>query len=187
VPGLSALLSWRQRSRLRRRQGKKKQVTRIATLVPPGLTGPELATIAGSVLFHYQRVDFEGLPLQCRPMAASLLVRAARLVVMGERGSGRAVQKDLDRCAAAVYSHLGLRPVSHASAAEGALGALESETDRQLQSFFSGPHLPFAVLVERLAPELGPRPRAQVATAVEELIRDLAEQFGTAGPLRMVE
>ena len=187
MPGLSALLGWRQKSRHRRSHGRKKQVTRIATLVPPGLTGPELATVAGSVLFHYRGVDFEGLPLQCHPMVAALLVRAARLVVMGERGSGRAIQKDLDRCAAAVYRHLGLNPVSHSGAADASLAVLELETDRELQDFFSGPPLPFVLLVERLAPQLGPGPRAQVAAALEDLIRDLAEQFGTGGPLRLVE
>jgi hypothetical protein len=186
VPGLSALLGWRQKSRDRRRHGRK-QVTRIATLVPPGLTGPELATVAGSVLFHYRRVDFEGLPAQFQAMVAALLVRAARLVIMGERGSSRALQQDLDHCAAAVYRHLGIKRPLPGAEGEPPVSAIEAETDRQLQEFFSGPHLPLVLLIERLAPDLGPRPRAQVAAILEELIRDLAEQFGTGGVLRMLD
>jgi hypothetical protein len=139
------------------------------------------------VLFHYRRVDFEGLPAQFQAMVAALLVRAARLVIMGERGSSRALQQDLDHCAAAVYRHLGIkRPLSGAEG-EAPVSAIEAETERQLQEFFSGPHLPLVLLIERLAPDLGPRPRAQVAAILEELIRDLAEQFGTGGVLRMLD
>jgi hypothetical protein len=186
VPGLSALLGWRQRSRNPHSRGKRRGA-RIATLVPPGLTGPEAATVAGSVLFHFRRVDFEGLPPQFRAMVAALLLRAARLVVMGERGSGRPVQMDLNRCAAAVYANLRIEALFPAADREGAISLLEAETDRQLQEFFSGPSLPLVLLIERLAPNLGPRPRAELAAALEELIRDLAEQFDTGGALRMRE
>jgi hypothetical protein len=122
--------------------------------------------------------------LRLRALIAALFVRAARLVVMGERGSGRALQADLDRCGAAAYRHLGLQQVFEVAA----LGpAIDLETDRRLQDFFTGPRLPLVLLVERLAPELGPGSRAEIADSLEELIRDLAEQFGTGGPLLSLE
>jgi hypothetical protein len=155
--------------------------------VPPGLTEAEAATVAGSVLFHVRRIDFEGLPPQFRAVVAALLLRAARLVVMGERGASRPIQHDLNRCAAAVYDHLGIFRLFPAPDSQGAISMLEAEADRQLQDFFSGPSLPLALLIERLAPNLGPHPRAQMATALEELIRDLAEQFGRGGRVRMLE
>ena len=155
--------------------------------MPPGLTGPEVATVAGSVLFHVRRVDFEGLPPQFRAVVAALLLRAARLVVMGERGASHPIQSDLRRCAAVVYDHLGVTRLFPAPDSEGAISMLEAEADRQLQEFFSGPSLPLVLLIERLAPNLGPQPRAQLAAALEELIRDLAEQFGKGGRLRILE
>ena len=167
MPSFSNLLGWRRRSGLRpNRRGRR--VARKATLVPPGLTRPELELVAGSVLFHYRRSEQEDLPAQLRPLVAALLWRAARLVVMGERGAGAATRHDLDRCGAVVYRPLGL----------GSLGEMDLAIDRQLQDFFAGPHLPFALLVERLAPQLAPGARAQLAGLLEEMIRDLAEQFG---------
>jgi hypothetical protein len=167
MPGFSNLLGWRRRSGSRTNR-RARRVTRKATLVPPGLTRPEQALVAGSVLFHYRRTEQEELPAQLRPLIATLLWRAARLVVMGERGAGAATRHDLDRCGAVVYRHLGL----------GGHGEADLEIDRQLQEFFAGPNLPFALLVERLAPQLAPGVRAQLAGLLEEMIRDLAEQFG---------
>jgi hypothetical protein len=46
---------------------------------------------------------------------------------------------------------------------------------------------PLVLLIERLAPNLGPQPPAQLAAALEELIRDLAEQVGKGGRLRILE
>jgi hypothetical protein len=186
MPALSALLGWRRRSRPRhashggRRTGK-------ATLVPPGLTASELSMLAGSVLFYFGEAEAEGLPGALRPVVATLLWRAARLVVMGERGSGPATQGDLERCGQAIYRHLRMRRPSPDGIAARMGEELDSEIDRHLQLFFSGPHLPFALLVERLVPDLGPGPRARLAGLLEELIRDLGEQFGVVRQVNAVD
>lgn len=149
-------------------------------MVPPGLSGSELSTLAGSVLYQYRRIDTEDVPIRLRPLIAALLWRAARLVVMGERGAGAATRHDLERCGEAVYRHLGLSRQAWAGGAFARAGAeIEYEIDRALEDFFSGPSLPLALLVERLAPELGPGPRTHVASILEELIRDLADLFAT--------
>jgi hypothetical protein len=178
VPGFPTLLGWR-RSFGKRRARRSGPATRKATLVPPGLSRPELAMVAGSVLFHFRQAEPEDMPPQLRAIVAALLWGAARLVVMGERGAGAPTRHDLDRCAEAVYRHLGLHgSLSH---------ALGPQIDQQLQDFFGGPDRPLALLVERLAPSLAPVSRAQVAAALEELIRDLAEQFGMTRAINMQE
>jgi hypothetical protein len=182
VPGFSNLLGWRRNSEWPRGPGRRK-VRRKATLVPPGLTRPELALVAGSVLFHYRRVEEDDLPPQLRPVIAALMWRAARLVVMSERGAGTATRHDLDRCGDAVYRHLGMLGFWAADLDYGT--EIDNAIDRQLQDFFSGPQLPLSLLVERLAPGLGPGSRAEVAAALEELIRDLAEQFGMTHPVNL--
>lgn len=147
------------------------------TLVPPGLSGSELVALAGSVLYQYRRIDIEDVPIRLHPVIAALLWQAARLVVMGERGAGAATRHDLERCAEAVYRHLEL---SRAGGGFGRAGVeIEYQIDRALEDFFSGPSLPLILLVERLAPELGPGPRAHLASILEELIRDLADLFAT--------
>ena len=177
MPALSALLGWRRRSRPRHGPEGRHRMGK-ATLVPPGLTRSELSMLAGSVLFYFGQAEAEGLPSPLRPVAAALLWRAARLVVMGERGSGPATQSDLERCGEAIYRHLRMRRPSPDGIALRLGEELDFEIDKHLQVFFSGPHRPFALLVERLVPDLGPGSRARLAGLLEELIRDLAEQFG---------
>jgi hypothetical protein len=176
MPALSALLGWRRRSRPRHRVNGRRGVGKV-TLVPPGLTGSELSMLAGSVLFYFGQAE-EDLPPSLRPVIAALLWRAARLVVMGERGSGPATQSDLERCGQAIYRHLRMRRPSPDGMAVRIGEELDFEIDRHLQLFFGGPHLSFPLLVERLVPDHAPASRTRLAGLLEELIRDVAEQFG---------
>ncbi|HXV25491.1 MAG TPA: hypothetical protein VED46_14675 [Alphaproteobacteria bacterium] len=152
-------------------------------LVPPGLTDAELASLAGSVLFYQRRTEQAATPARLRPLILALLWRAARLVAMGERGAGAATQHDLERCAEAVYRHLrGRHPAVEDRSIQPST-EIDWMIDEQLLAFFSGPDLPLQLLVERLAPELAPDARAEVAGVLQELIRDVGEQFGLTRPV----
>ncbi len=152
-------------------------------LVPPGLADPELTSLAGSVLYYQRRVEETAIPARLRPVIEALLWRAARLVVMGERGAGAVTRHDLERCAEAVYRHLrGRHPVVEDRSIQPGT-EIDWMIDQQLLAFFSGPNLPLELLVERLAPELAPDARAEVATVLQELIRDVGEQFGLTRPV----
>ena len=176
MPGLLNLISLRRGSRRRpRAQGSR---VRRSTVVPPSLSNRELATLAGIFLFYRSQALATSLPADIASPVTALLWRAASLVVMGERGTGPAIHHGLKRCAQAIdrydrsrQAHLEQRSILTGS-------GIDDDINRYLHRFLSGPDQPLDRLVELLAPELAPTPRRQIAAALEDLIRDVADQLG---------
>ena len=167
---------------LRRKHGvrsaSKGPEVRHSDIVPPSLNEFELATLAGIFILYRRRAQAGPLPPAFELLITALLWRAANLVVMSERGIGPSIREGLRRCAHAIdiydrsrLAQAELRSISTAS-------RLDEGIDRHLEAFLSGPDQSLDRLVEHLAPDLAPRARARIAAALEDLIRDIADQLG---------
>ena len=170
------LILWRRLGR--GLDGSAASHIRRSTLVMPGASDAELVGLAGAVLFYRRQAQPQPLTFDLDARITALLWRGASFVVMAERGAGPATRHALERCATAIA-----RYASFMSAGSGTplgterLRDADALVDLHLLNFLRGPNAPLIQLVEAIAPELDGSARAHVARALEELMRDLAEQF----------
>ena len=136
--------------------------------------------LAGTFLFHRSLMRALAVPLQTERRLTGLLWRAARLVILADRGASATILEDLRSCAAAVDTYERAR-ISRPEL-RSAIASLEMSdaAEVELDRFLTGPNLPLDLLVDRVAPELLQDKRRRAAAILEDLLRDLAEQLGFA-------
>jgi hypothetical protein len=176
--GIAVLVLWRGLGAASRPSRTAARKVRRATLVLPGATKAELTRLAGAVLFYRIRALRPDLSVELKDRVTVLLWRSAAFIVMAQRGAGPATRAALNRCAAAIVAYAEARPgpLSPPRSTAGLWGE-DAIVDDQLLSFLSGPDASLARLVAEVLPELGEDDRARVARALEELMRDLAQQL----------
>jgi hypothetical protein len=169
---------------LRRKHGARSSAkgpeVRRSDIVPPSLSDTELATLAGIFVFYRRQAQAGPLPPPFELLITALLWRAANLVVMSERGIGPSIREGLRRCAHAIDLYDRSRRARAERRSILTASRLDEGIDRHLEVFLSGPDQSLDRLVEHLAPDLAPKARRQIAAALEDLIRDIADQLGFA-------
>ena len=167
---------------LRRKHGvrstAKRPEVRRSDIVAPSLNDFEIATLAGIFILYRRRAQAGPLPPAFELLITALLWRAANLVVMSERGIGPSIREGLMRCARAIDLYDRSRRAQAELRSILTASRLDEGIDRHLETFLSGPDQSLDRLVEHLAPDLAPKERRHIATALEDLIRDIADQLG---------
>jgi hypothetical protein len=167
---------------LRRKHGARSTAkgpeVRRSDIVLPSLNDIELATLAGIFVLYRTRAQAGPLPPPFELLITALLWRAANLVVMSERGISPSIREGLMRCARAIDLYDRSRRAQAERRSILTASRLDEAIDRHLETFLSGPDQSLDRLVEHLAPELPAKARRQIAAALEDLIRDIADQLG---------